>query len=220
MATSSCFVSTCMDEQRLYRIIDFILNNAESQELDVIRAALRRREEHEGGQGLRIAPQSLAGNIRNMATDMAAQVSGQIGVNKDQIRKSVRGFVQELIEREAPNLDRKQVQELMDEWVPDGDLAARRQQQEREKSSSLPADVLLTMIQQFISFSTGSLTVSEEAGLKKAMPNWQRTYWQRFPRTIRKLAGLFLKGIIGEGEFWSGVSDELGIDPRSSSSPS
>ena len=100
MAMSSCFVSTCMDEQRLYRIIDYILNSADSQELDVIRAALRRREEHEGGQGMRIAPQSLGGNIRNMATDMAAQVSDQIGVNKDQIRKSVRGFVQELIEKE------------------------------------------------------------------------------------------------------------------------
>ena len=36
--------STPVDDRKLYQIIDFILNHAESHELDVIRAALRRRE--------------------------------------------------------------------------------------------------------------------------------------------------------------------------------
>jgi len=210
-----------MDEQRLYRIVDFILNLAESQELDVIRAAIRRREEDQGGQGMRMAPQTLSGNIRNMAQDMAAQVKGQIGVSKDQIRDTVRQFVQELIEKEAPNLDPKQIQGLLDKWVPGEEENKKSARSQRgTPSSSLPGDAIVTMVQQFVSFSTGSLTVSEEANLKKAIPNWQRTYWERFPGTIRKLVALFLKGIIGEVEFWSGVYDELGINPADQTSPS
>lgn len=207
-----------MDEQRLYRIIDFILNQAEPRELDVIRAALRRREEDQVGPEMGAGPQSLSGNIGKMAQDMAAQVRDQIGASKDQIRDTVRQFVRELIKKEAPGLDEGQIQGLMDEWVPTGGIAANANPQRDAKSQSLQPEVLLTMIQQFVSFSTGALTVSEEASLKEAIPDWQRKYWEQFSGTTRKMTTLFLKGVIGESEYWDGVYDELGLtDPPSPS---
>ena len=209
-----------MDEKRLYRIVDFILNQADPQELDVVRAALRRREEGQGEQGTGRGPYTFAGKINDMARGMASQVSNQVGANSDQVRKMVLQFVQELIEKEAPELSREQIQELMDEWIPDQRAEPDSSQSDDTATRSLPSDVLLTMIQHFVSFSTGAMTVSEEMTIKKAMPNWQKAYWGNFSGTIRKLIDLFLKGTIGEMEFWSGVYDELGIDPRSLSSPS
>lgn len=52
---------TQVDERKLYQLLNFILNDAESHELDVIRAALRKRE----GKGLagdsRISERTSAG---------------------------------------------------------------------------------------------------------------------------------------------------------------
>ena len=55
-----------MDERKLYQLIDFILNEADSGELDVIRAALRKRE----GKGVSGEGADLGQRIGRMAKEM------------------------------------------------------------------------------------------------------------------------------------------------------
>jgi hypothetical protein len=199
-----------MDEQKLYNIIDFILNRAENSELEVIRAALRKREggdPSDDGSGA-----TFGQNIGKMASDMAAQVSGQVGASEEQIRNTVRGFVKDMIQREAPELREAQVADLLDEWVPGMGGKTRRKQPPAAKGKGLPSDVLLTMIGHFVAYSTGAMSVAEENSLSKAMPEWHRRYWENFSPVTRKLIKLFIKGITGEKDFWDGIYDELGLD--------
>jgi hypothetical protein len=217
-----------VDEKRLYHIIDFILNHAESSELEVIRAALRKRE---GGGPVEDAT-SFGKNIGKMANDMAAKVSEQVGVSQEQIRNTVRGFVRDMIRREAPELRETQIEELLDEWVPGkggksrrsespaGDPAGHPAGDPSGDKGKLPADVILTMVRQFAAFGTGSMTVAEENSLNAAMPDWQQRYWARFSQTTRKLITLFVKGVIPESDFWEGIYDELGLDASGAPSPS
>lgn len=199
-----------MDERRLYQIIDFILNHAQPHELDVIRAALRRRE---GGDPSDDGTGATFGqNIGKMAQDMASQVSEQIGASKEQIQNTVRGFVREMIEREAPELRSAQIEELLDQWVPGNGGAQKNQSAQPSPGGELPADVALTMVRHFVAFSTGAMTMAEEKNLSDAMPDWQKRYWQHFSQIIRKLISLYVKGVMSEKDFWDGVYDELGMD--------
>lgn len=215
-----------MDDRKLYQIVDFILNKAESSELEVIRSALRKRE---GGDPSEEGV-TFGQKIGNMAREMSENVSGQIGVSEDQIRKTIRGFVTDMIRREAPELRDVQVEELLDEWVPDPGKPARKGNRGKDGSttggsppggspSGLPTDALLTMIRQFVAYSTGKMTVAEETDLSSAVPNWQNRYWERFSAVTRKLIGLYIKGIIEEREFWNGIYEEIGLDATGSSTP-
>ena len=224
-----------VDERKLYQIVHFILNEAESHELDLIRAALRKRE----GKGLAQDSPDFGKNIGRMMQDMARKVSGQIGASEEQIRNTVRGFAKDIIKREAPELREVQVEELLDKWVPDRQRARRKTGEAATDAESrpggppdqtagrrgagktgkaLPHDLLLTMVRQFAAYSTGKMTVAEETELSATMLDWQNRYWEQFSGVIRKLVGLYVKGIVTERDFWDGIYDELGLD--STGSPS
>jgi len=210
-----------MDEKKLYQIIDFILNDADSGEIDVIRAALRKRE----GRGMSDGNADIGQRIGRMAKQMAEKVGGQVGVSEQKIRQTVRGFVKDMIAREAPELREAQVNELLDRWVPDPGSAGRKSGgQKRDvlrkggREQGLPQDALFAMVRQFVAFATGKMTEAEDAELSAEIPQWQNRYWARFSPVIQKLIDLYVKGIMSEKDFWKGVYDELGYD--ASGSPS
>jgi hypothetical protein len=204
-----------VDDRKLYQIIDFILNKAESPELEVIRSALRKRE---GGDPSEEGT-TFGQKIGKMSRDMSQSVSGQVGVSEDQIRSTIRGFVTDMIRREAPELRETQVEELLDEWVPDPKTAGRKGSRPKSGAGkALPPDALLTMIRQFVAHGTGKMTVAEETDLSAAVPGWQQRYWARFSQVTRKLISLYIKGIMAERDFWSGIYDEIGLDATGSSS--
>lgn len=199
-----------MDERTLYNIVDIILNQAEPHELEVIRAALRRRESgniSDDGSGA-----TLGQNIGRMATDMASKVSQQVGASEESVRNTVRSFVRDMIHREAPELRPEQVEELIDEWVDGKQKRAPKSSADGASAGGLPADVAITMVRQFLAYTTGSMTVVEEKGLQEAMGEWQKKYWERFSPVTRKLIGLHVKGVISQEDFWNGMYDELGLD--------
>ena len=206
-----------MDERNLYAIIDFILNKAESHELEVIRAALRKREGNDPSDD----GASYGKDIGKMARDMATSVSEQVGASETQIRDTVRNYVRQMIHREAPELRKTQVDELLNEWVPDPGKKPPPKAGGLKRGSNLPGDVLLTMVRQFTAFSTGAMTAVEESAIEKEMPDWQKRYWGFFSPVTRKLVSLYVKGIVAEAEFWEGIYDDLGLDTTpSQSSPS
>ena len=211
------------DESDLYEVVDFILNKADEGAIEVIRSALRRREEHGGSSG------AMGVDVRKLAHETAQGVSDQIGLSTGRIRTMVRDFVREMLQKQAPELAEEQIEALLEEWVTGkgNESTEDRAQNEVDPPQSgfeagskdrppqmgnLPPDAILTMVRQFIAYSTGGMTVSEEIELKRAMPDWHDRYWKSFPQVIRKLLSLFLKGAIGSGQFWIGVNEELGLE--------
>jgi hypothetical protein len=227
----------------LYDVVDFILNQATENELEVIQAALKRRVE--GGEA-----KGAAGiNPARMARLTAAKIKKQVGFSLDQIRQTVRGFVTEIIRKDAPELTDTQVQKLLESLmpgeteestpaagespspgagagggvsaeappVPDQQAPAPEGGQERRppaagRGARLPTAALATMITQFISYSTQTMSISEQIRLNDEIQDWHKKYWEMFSPRMRQLISFYIKGEIDEGTFWQRIKAELGIE--------
>ncbi|RKX75681.1 MAG: hypothetical protein DRP87_13975 [Spirochaetes bacterium] len=178
--------------ERLYEIVDFILNEATYGELEVVTAALKKR--------LRDSDKTPMGvNPEKIAREMASRINQQVGFSVDQIRETVKSLVKDIIKREAPGIPQKDLQSLLEKWVPE----------HSNGKSKIPSDALLTMIKQFISYSTGTMPVNEQSNLKKEIPNWHEKYWQMFSSETRQNISDFLKGRIDEVTFWKRIKKEI-----------
>ena len=186
-----------MNNEKVYEIVDFILNKATDPEVEVIISAIKRRLD-DSAHGLDKM------NPEKMASQLGRQINDQVGASVDQIRGMVRHFVAEKIKQEAPEISDKDLDQLVDAWVPEPGQAASGQ-----KESRLPKEALLTMIKQFISYSAGEMSASEHKTLEEQIPEWPEKYWSRFPQSIKQSIALFLKGRIDEKEFWNQVQQEV-----------
>lgn len=185
------------DKNELFRIADFILNKADDGDLEVIREALKRRLDRKDKSPCGI-------EINRLAHATGEAVEKQLSASKEQIRETVTGLVKNIIKQNAPEIGDKEMQILLDEWVP-----ADGKKKTQPQSSALPPDVILKMIEQFLSFSNGQMSVSEQTALRESIPDWQEVYWARFSPKIRGLLTLYLKGKIDSNTCWSEIEKEI-----------
>ncbi|MFW5712435.1 MAG: hypothetical protein ACOC2R_01360 [Spirochaetota bacterium] len=197
-----------MDRDQLYKLVDLILNHATEDELDVLQAAIDRRSgEEEGAQGSGGAFQFSA---KKMAEESAHTIADQVSYSKDTIRNMIKNFAVDIIRQNAPELSDEQVRELLEAWIPDPhSSSAKRQADKRAQEGSIPSDMLIAMIEQFIAYSEGRLPVRQQAQLRREMGEWQDTYWKWFPPEIRDAIALYLKGTIDKETFWLDVHKSL-----------
>ena len=203
-----------MDDAELYDIVDYILNRAGDAELEVIIKAVQRRTKDQGK-----GPMGL--NPERMAKTVAHNINEQMGGSIDQVRGMVRDFVTDIIRKEAPDISEEHLEALLKEWVPGamggrggsveaGSPGTAGKEGEKEKSySGEKKEILLAMIKQFITYSTGAMSVTEKEKLRREIPDWQQKYWQKFPERVRRLINLFLKGKIGLESCWESIEEEL-----------
>ena len=90
-----------------------------------------------------------------------------------------------------------QIQALIDKWVPDG----------KTRSKSIPNDIMLTMISQFVAYGRGELSKEQ---LKDFPAEWEKKYWSFFPEEIQRLIGAYIRDRINKIEFWDSVKAFLG----------
>ncbi len=183
--------------KRLFQMCEFILNEADFSELEAIQEALRRRNSSQSlGRPMGISP-------KRMAMDTASSIQEEVGYSMNSIHEMVKEFARDIIKKNAPELGDRQVDEMLDSWVPQpGSKPA-------EEPPAMDRDALLTMIRQFLAFSTGTMSVDEQAALHAEMPEWQQRYWERFPKRIRAILTLFLKDQIGEDDCERLLAQEL-----------
>ncbi len=186
-----------MDREDLFFIVNAILNSATDGDVEVIIEALKRRGKGRGGGTVRgIHPERLA-------KESAGMISSQMSYSIESIRSMIQEFAVDLIKKEAPELNEAQIAELMEAWIPDTGQAAGTE------PPALPPEVLLTMIKQFLSFSAGTMSPSEQMELENEIPDWQRAYWKRMPRGIRDVITLYLKGTIDSDKCWHEIYADL-----------
>ena len=186
-----------MENSELYNIVDYILNKAGEKELEVVKEALKRRIENKNHSPMGI-------DINRMAHDAGSSLGRQVASSKDYIRDTVKDFVVRTIKQQAPEISERDLDVLIDQWVP-----APGKTGKKAEGKQLPSDVIIKMIDQILRFSSGEMPLSEQAELNSSMPDWQENYWKHFPDKIRGLITLYLKGKIDSGTCWDEIKKEL-----------
>ena len=176
------------DKEKIYEVLDFILNRATSAEIEVIQEALKRRR---GGR-------ALGGlNPVGLAQGLAKEIQSQLDASFD-IQQVSRKIVTDLIRQQEPNITDRELEVLLDTYLPTG---------ARAKKEAPPPDVMITMISQYISRRQGKPADAEQQELPAG---WEEQYWQSFPPGVQARITRFLRGESDEVSFWRDIVAGLG----------
>jgi len=202
-------------QSELMAVLDYVLNRCTLREIDALEAAVeRRRKDLSSSTGI------ISLDPGRAARQMSGAVQDSINSSMDSIRNTFREFAADMIRKEAPELSREQMEELIDAWIPQymamnekGKVLTSREgtvPAPAERYSGLarkglingvPPDAMYGMICQFVEYSGGSMSLSDEAALREAVGDWTTVYWKKFPVEIRELVKLFLAGSLTGAEF-------------------
>ncbi|WP_461246303.1 hypothetical protein [Treponema sp. R6D11] len=191
-----------MTDPGLLQALDYILNKSDAATIEALTEAITRRRRD-------LTLFNSVGNIpdpQRMTKEITEKINAGIGGSLEGMKKSVQDMIKNILKEHAPELNEKQREELCNAWLPDstGKKGAG-------KGSGLPPDVLLSMIEQFISFSHGEMKESVDQKLREEMGAWTKRYWDSFPPVIQQLITDYLKDKITEKDFKSRVCIALGL---------
>jgi hypothetical protein len=190
-----------MARKDLEPILDYILNKADEAELEVIKKACMRRSKDKQ-LFASIGGEAPAG----MAKRMARELQDGVGASMESIRGTVRGFIAEMVRKEAPEITEEQLAQLLDEYAPPP--GAKRAP---GPASNLPPDALLEMVTCFVDYSSGGMAPSKQQQLWSQNPRWQDEYWALFPAEVKALVKAYLEQQIDSDTFGSGLLSVLGL---------
>ena len=181
-----------MANQELVRTLDYILNRCNERDIEAVAAAVvRRRRDISMYGSMPVAP-----DPHRLAEELTAQLN--IEGNIESLKKSVKEYATRIIKQEAPELSEKQIRELTNAWIPRNRGSSKTKLSDE---NSIPANVLASMIDQFVSFSLGRMEEEEDLALRKEMGPWPDKYWKSFPQVIRLIITDFLKDQMNETDF-------------------
>ena len=191
----NCYALTMAGEE-LIKTLDYILNRCDGQDIEAVAAAVvRRRRDIAFFGSMPVAP-----DPHRLAEELTSQLN--IGGNIENLKTSIRDYAIRIIRQQAPELTDAQVEELTKAWIPE---RGGRRRKGQPLETDIPRDLLASMIEQFISFSMGSMEEEEDRALRNEMGPWPDKYWKAFPQVIRLLITDFLKGEMDEKDFNSRI---------------
>ncbi|MGA2547033.1 MAG: hypothetical protein ABSF43_10825 [Rectinemataceae bacterium] len=190
-----------MSRKELEYILDYILNKADASEFEVIAKACQRR-----GKDMK-AFESLGGEGTGaMARRMAGELRNSVGATMESVRGTVRGFVEDIVRKNAPEITEDQLAALLDEYAPPPGAARKK-----EAPSSVPPGALLGMVTSFVEYSHGDMAPSRQRELWESNPRWQDEYWTAFPSEVKSLVKAYIEGRISDETFGSALLSVLGL---------
>lgn len=192
-----------MDQAGLRNIVDFILNKASDSEFEVIvKACERRRKDNSMFK-------KIGGvNPEKLAKGMAHDINQSMGASMDSLNTMVKGFVEDIIRKNAPEITEDQLHTLLEEYVP-SQAAKKERAVKMNKKSAIPSDVLVSMIRNFVKHALGQMAPSEQKALWDEMPRWYENYWASFTPDIKLLIDAYLNDKLDEAMFWKAVYSVL-----------
>ncbi len=190
-----------MSREKLRSVLDYILNEASEAEFEAIAKACERRR-----RDITLFAGLGGVNPGQAARNTAEAVEASMGASKEGIRDMVRGFVTDIIRKNAPEVTEDQLAELLDSYVPEPGAGKTR-----EDTAALPSDALLSMVKDFTDYSLGLMPPSAQQSLWERMPRWQEEYWRAFPPELKAFVKAFLEGRIDARTFWGAAYSVLGL---------
>jgi hypothetical protein len=188
-----------MADPELVRVMDYILNRCDEKGIDAIAAAVvRRRRELAMFGGSANLP-----DPKRMARELSDQIN--VSANIDGLREEIRKMAVRIIRQEAPELNDDQIAQLTSAWIPGPGSAANN-------AAHIPEDMLLEMTDQFVRFSTGTMSEAEDKKMRAEMGQWTTRFWKAFPEVVKLIIKDYLDGEINEGEYRSKLAAALAMD--------
>jgi hypothetical protein len=183
-----------MADPELVRTLDYILNRCTEKALDAVAAAVVRRRRDIALLG------PAAMDPKKMAAAMSSQIN--TGASIEGLRKTIQDMAVRIIRQEAPELSDEQAAELTRAWIP----------QAAGRNDGLPAELLPSMIDQFVAYSRGLMGEAEDRELRKEIGAWPERYWKVFPQVIRLIITDYLNGALIEDEFKGKIGAALALE--------
>jgi hypothetical protein len=184
-----------MANSELLRTLDYILNRCDEVSIDAVAEAVVRRRRALTVFGSRNIP-----DPRKMAKEFSSRIN--VGGAIEGLQKSIRDAAVRIIKENAPELNEEQIEVLTKAWIPDPSSGDAKKP---------PPDYLRSMIDQFISFSTGNMTKAEDQELRSEMGAWPERYWKSFPPVVRLIITDFLNSEISQKEFAAKIETALSM---------
>jgi len=188
-----------MADPGLLQALDYILNQSNAASIDVLAEAIVRRRRD-------LTLFNTIGNIpdpQKMTKEITEKINAGIGGGIETMRRSIQEMIIKILREHAPELSPKQIDELCQAWLPDGIGTGKKE--------TLPPDVLLSMIEQFVAFSNGEMNESVDKNLREEMGAWPSRYWKAFPAVIKQIITDYLKNKISAKDFKSKIVLVLGL---------
>jgi hypothetical protein len=188
-----------MADPQLVQALDYILNRSDEASIEVLAEAVvrRRREIYLTGGALDLP------DPQRVAQELTGQLKAGVGASVEGLKNSVREMTVRIIREQAPELTGAQVEELCRAWLPGkGD----------RQGAQPPKDMLVSMIEQFVAFSRGSMSEAQDKTLRDELGAWPERYWNMFPPVIRLIITDFLKDKITARDFNSKIAAALDLD--------
>ena len=188
-----------MPDRELVQTLDYILNRCSEASLEAVSEAVARKwKEYNKSGEIQGMP-----DPQKLAKEISEKINSGIGSTMSGLKETIRQMIVNLIREKAPELSDEQIEELSRAWVSPS--------QGNEGGKPIPRDVLISMIEQFVSFSQGTMNKSIDNNLRKEVGAWPERYWDAFPAVIRNIITDYLKGRITNSEFYSkiGIALEL-----------
>ena len=191
--------------------LDYVLNKASIREIEAFIAAVERRQAQFEG--------SVNGTIpftpEQAAKKMSESIYASIDASMEGVRYTFRDYAAGLLQKEAPELSKEQITELVDSWIPQSSgkwgKSRRSSLVKNGTVQGLPAGLVYEMIIQFVAYSLGEMPAETQRELEAALSDWTRSYWRRFPAGIKQEIKAFLNGETTSGEFQCNIKDMLGL---------
>ena len=148
-------------DDKLYSLVEYILNIAEAPELEVIQAALKKRiaDDRKGGPVMGLNPGKLA-------AESTGRINQQLDASKIMVKKMAIDFASDIIRQNAPELNEAQVQELVSGFMPEmaGGAPAKKKAAASgtRDDASLPSGMIIQMVKQFVDYSEGVMSPGEQ----------------------------------------------------------
>jgi len=191
-----------MADPGLLQALDYILNKSDGASIEALAEAVNRRKRD-------LTLFNSVGNIpdpQRLTKEITEKITEGVGGSLEGMKKSVQDMIKKLLKEHAPELNESQINELCQAWLPD-----RIGKKNSSGGSELPPDVLLSMIEQFVSFSHGEMKPSVDKSLRDEMGAWPERYWNNFPPVIRQIITDYLKNKTTEKDFKSKICIALGL---------
>jgi len=189
-----------MTDTKLFQALDYILNESNEATIEALAEAVARRRRD-------LTVFNAVGNMpdpQRMASEITNRINSGLSGGMNAMRESIQGMITNILKEHAPELNKKQINELTEAWLPTGTGS-------KDGKSDLPPDVLLSMIEQFVAFTHGEMSEAVDKKLREEMGTWPQRYWNAFPPVIRQITTDYLKNKIPENDFKMKITIALGI---------
>jgi hypothetical protein len=182
-----------VDEIEFKSILHFIAHKASEAEIASLLATIDLRISQESKNPFSVDFKTLADRALQGFAEKFQPINPN-GMTRNLVASMIKGM--------EPSISDAHLKMLLDKWVPDEKSADAS---ERE----IPVQMLFTMIQQFVNFSTGNMPAAQEKDLRQSMPDWPERYWSQFSSRTKSLIRDHLQGKVSHDEFWKNMGYHL-----------